>query len=85
MGAMRVKKKRKEQKRKEKKKRQRQNVFYGKFNTSINLQKTGVFDREYTLSLDKLTEGEESLLCTIDAAPSLMTLYCRHYFKQLNV
>ncbi|XP_011506517.1 PREDICTED: DENN domain-containing protein 4C isoform X2 [Ceratosolen solmsi marchali] len=45
----------------------------------------GVFDREYTLSLDKLTEGEESLLCTIDTAPSLMTLYCRHYFKQLNV
>ncbi|XP_058796912.1 DENN domain-containing protein Crag isoform X2 [Phymastichus coffea] len=45
----------------------------------------GVFDREYLLSLEKLTEGEESLLCTIDAAPSLMTLYCRHYFKQLNV
>ncbi|XP_023245418.1 DENN domain-containing protein 4C [Copidosoma floridanum] len=45
----------------------------------------GIFDREYTLSLDKLTEGEESLLCSIDAAPSLMTLYCRHFFKQLNV
>ncbi|XP_032452494.1 DENN domain-containing protein Crag isoform X1 [Nasonia vitripennis] len=45
----------------------------------------GAFDREYALSLEKLTEGEESLLCSIDAAPLLMTLYCRHYFKQLNV
>ena len=45
----------------------------------------GVFDREYSLSLEKLTEGEERLLSAIDTAPSPMTLYCRHYFKQLSV
>ncbi|XP_076764946.1 DENN domain-containing protein Crag-like [Xylocopa sonorina] len=44
-----------------------------------------VFDREYNLSLDTLTEAEKKLLCTIDASPSLMSTYCRHYFKQLNV
>uniref|UniRef100_A0ABD2WNI0 UDENN domain-containing protein n=1 Tax=Trichogramma kaykai TaxID=54128 RepID=A0ABD2WNI0_9HYME len=45
----------------------------------------GVFDREYLLSLDKLSESEEELLCSIDTAPSTTTLYCRHYFKQLSV
>ncbi|XP_015433797.1 PREDICTED: DENN domain-containing protein 4C [Dufourea novaeangliae] len=45
----------------------------------------GVFDREYTLSLERLTEGEEKLLCKIDAPPSMMSVFCRHYFKQLSV
>lgn len=46
---------------------------------------SGVFDREYTLALEKLTEREEKLLCKIDAPPSMMSIFCRHYFKQLNV
>lgn len=46
---------------------------------------SGVFDREYTLALEKLTEKEEKLLCKIDAPPSMMSVFCRHYFKQLNV
>ncbi|XP_054002499.1 DENN domain-containing protein Crag isoform X3 [Hylaeus anthracinus] len=45
----------------------------------------GVFDKEYTLSLERLTEGEEKLLCKIDAPPSMMSVFCRHYFKQLSV
>ncbi|XP_043280823.1 DENN domain-containing protein Crag isoform X4 [Venturia canescens] len=45
----------------------------------------GVFDREYITTLDKLPESEEKLLRNIDAAPSTTTLYCRHYFKPLNV
>lgn len=45
----------------------------------------GVFDREYNLSLERLTEREEKLLCKIDAPPSMMSLFCRHYFKQLSV
>ncbi|XP_076226850.1 DENN domain-containing protein Crag isoform X1 [Nomia melanderi] len=45
----------------------------------------GVFDKEYTLSLEKLSEGEEKLLCKTDAPPSMMSVFCRHYFKQLSV
>lgn len=45
----------------------------------------GAFDREYSLSLERLSENDEKLLRHVDAAPSLMTLFCRHYFKQLNV
>ncbi|KAG7188379.1 hypothetical protein KM043_008032 [Ampulex compressa] len=45
----------------------------------------GVFDREYGLSLERLTENEEKLLHKIDAPPSMMSIYCRHYFKQLSV
>ncbi|XP_033210496.1 DENN domain-containing protein Crag isoform X2 [Belonocnema kinseyi] len=45
----------------------------------------GAFDREYSLSLDRLTENDEKLLRSSDAAPSTMTLFCRHYFKPLNI
>ncbi|XP_076639422.1 DENN domain-containing protein Crag isoform X4 [Colletes latitarsis] len=45
----------------------------------------GVFDKEYTLSLERLTEEEQKLLCKIDAPPSMMSIFCRHYFKQLSV
>ncbi|XP_024885964.1 DENN domain-containing protein 4C isoform X4 [Temnothorax curvispinosus] len=45
----------------------------------------GVFDREYSLSLEKFSENEEKLLHKIDAPPTMMSVYCRHYFKQLNV
>ncbi|XP_076181368.1 DENN domain-containing protein Crag isoform X3 [Ptiloglossa arizonensis] len=45
----------------------------------------GVFDREYRSSLERLTEGEEKLLCKIDAPPTMMSISCRHYFKQLSV
>lgn len=46
---------------------------------------TGVFDREYSLSLEKFSENDENLLHKIDAPPTMMSVYCRHYFKQLNV
>ncbi|XP_011331816.2 DENN domain-containing protein Crag isoform X3 [Ooceraea biroi] len=45
----------------------------------------GVFDREYSLSLEKFSENEEKLLHKIDAPPTMMSVYCRYYFKQLNV
>ncbi|XP_077280355.1 DENN domain-containing protein Crag isoform X3 [Temnothorax americanus] len=45
----------------------------------------GVFDREYGLSLEKFSENEEKLLHKIDAPPTMMSVYCRYYFKQLNV
>ncbi|XP_074094810.1 DENN domain-containing protein Crag isoform X2 [Cotesia typhae] len=45
----------------------------------------GVFDRQYSAALENLTDNEEKLLHSTDAAPSPMTLYCRHYFKQLSV
>ncbi|XP_026667588.1 DENN domain-containing protein Crag isoform X2 [Ceratina calcarata] len=45
----------------------------------------GVFDKEYTLSLDRLSEKEQKLLSKIDAPPSTMSVFCRHYFKQLSV
>ncbi|XP_025161601.1 DENN domain-containing protein 4C isoform X4 [Harpegnathos saltator] len=45
----------------------------------------GVFDREYSLSLEKFSENEEKLLHKIDTPPTTMSVYCRHYFKQLNV
>ncbi|XP_012273297.1 DENN domain-containing protein 4C isoform X2 [Orussus abietinus] len=45
----------------------------------------GAFDREYQVSLKRLTEYEEKLLRNVDAPPSFMTTCCRHYFKQLNV
>ncbi|XP_011298582.1 DENN domain-containing protein 4C isoform X2 [Fopius arisanus] len=44
----------------------------------------GVFDRQYITALESLTEHEGKLR-SIDAAPSAMTLYCRSYFKQLNI
>ncbi|XP_046624010.1 C-myc promoter-binding protein isoform X2 [Neodiprion virginianus] len=43
------------------------------------------FDREYNQSLERLTEKEEKLLLKTDAPPATMALYCRHYFKPLNV
>ncbi|XP_018307942.1 C-myc promoter-binding protein isoform X3 [Mycetomoellerius zeteki] len=45
----------------------------------------GVFDREYSLSLEKFSENDEKLLHKIDAPPTMMSVYCRYYFKQLNV
>lgn len=45
----------------------------------------GAFDREYNQSLERLTEKEEKLLRESDAPPTTMALYCRHYFKPLNV
>ncbi|XP_034939272.1 DENN domain-containing protein Crag isoform X2 [Chelonus insularis] len=45
----------------------------------------GVFDRQYSAALESLTDSEATLLQRTDAAPSYMTLYCRHYFKQLSV
>lgn len=48
------------------------------------IHSTGVFDRQYTTALDNLTEYEGKLRST-DASPSAMTLYCRSYFKQLNI
>ncbi|KAK0174002.1 hypothetical protein PV328_007123 [Microctonus aethiopoides] len=45
----------------------------------------GEFDRQYLTAIESLTDSEEELLQSIDAPPSPMTLYCRHYFKQLNV
>ncbi|KAK2587963.1 hypothetical protein KPH14_004046 [Odynerus spinipes] len=45
----------------------------------------GVFDKEYTSALERLTENEEQLLHKQDTPPSLMSLCCRHYFKQLIV
>ncbi|XP_015176322.1 PREDICTED: DENN domain-containing protein 4C isoform X1 [Polistes dominula] len=45
----------------------------------------GVFDKQYASALERLTENEEHLLHKQDAPPSLMSLYCRHYFKQLIV
>ncbi|XP_015598168.1 DENN domain-containing protein 4C isoform X2 [Cephus cinctus] len=45
----------------------------------------GIFDKEYYAALEKLTENEENLLRSTDAPPTMMALYCRHYFKQLNV
>ncbi|XP_063980913.1 DENN domain-containing protein Crag isoform X2 [Diachasmimorpha longicaudata] len=44
----------------------------------------GVFDRQYMAALESLTEYEGKLRST-DAAPTAMTLYCRSYFKQLNI
>ncbi|XP_015124873.1 DENN domain-containing protein Crag isoform X2 [Diachasma alloeum] len=44
----------------------------------------GVFDRQYTTALENLAEYEGKLRST-DAAPTAMTLYCRSYFKQLNI
>lgn len=46
---------------------------------------TGVFDKEYSLSLEKFSENEEKLLHKIDAPPTMMSVYCRYYFKLLNV
>ncbi|XP_043666417.1 DENN domain-containing protein Crag isoform X3 [Vespula pensylvanica] len=45
----------------------------------------GVFDKQYGSALERLTENEEHLLHKQDAPPSLMSLCCRHYFKQLIV
>ncbi|XP_066582259.1 DENN domain-containing protein Crag isoform X2 [Prorops nasuta] len=44
-----------------------------------------IFDKEYTMSLDKLTEDDQKLLSRTDAAPTIMSQNCKHYFKQLNV
>lgn len=44
-----------------------------------------VFDRQYVAAYERLPERDLKLYQRCDKPPSIASLYCRHYFKELEL
>lgn len=43
------------------------------------------FDREYRLAYDRLDAQSMATLGKVDSPPSIASVFCRHFFRQLEL
>lgn len=58
---------------------------YKCLNVSFISPFTVAFDREYRLAYDRLDAQSMATLGKVDSPPSIASVFCRHFFRQLEL
>lgn len=61
------------------------NPFNVLLNFFLNRNLIVAFDREYRLAYDRLDAQSMATLGKVDSPPSIASVFCRHFFRQLEL